>query len=431
MEDHLRSPSDQPASTEPTPLPAAPLRRRRFPASLLALVAALLIILFAVLLSGLPGLMAGGKQQSATPTPQATPSGLNLTGFRLHSISMISPEEGWVAGDRPRAPNPPDPFTGEQDLNAVEPVILHYKRGHWSLERLPSNLNPYNLDMTLSSISMVSASEGWAAGSTLLPAYPNAVVDGITVPVLLHYSGGAWALVRHPPAAFGSILMRSASEGWAIGSAVYPDAYGALALRYNGQTWTKITAPAFASLTLQALAAAPNGELWITGVDYSEPGFDGDAPAAILHYAGGAWTRAPANLANDRLLGLAMVSATEGWAVGYDPGGTRSHYIGPQRGLIVHYHHGVWKAQSTFASPSGDTFFYLSAVAMVSATEGWAVGQEGVIAHYHNGAWARVRSPTNQALQSIVMLSPTEGWAIGNNGTILHYQSGVWSVYRG
>jgi len=422
------------------PLPAAPPKRRHVSANLLALVVAMLIILGAVLLSSIPGLIAWlSNNKAGKTTPQAAPSGFNLADFHLHSISMISPDEGWAVGDRPRRAPDTDPNTGAVDQNAVEPIILHYKAGRWSLDHLPPDLNPNNLDMSLGNIAMVSAAEGWASGSTLLPAYPPTtingvtsvtIVDGITFPVLLHYTGGKWVLIQNPPVALGSIIMRSASDGWAIGAVRSPQPSRPLALRYNGATWSGTKDPAFASLSLDALAAAPDGEVWITAVDYSEPGPDGDAPAAILHYDGHTWIREQISLANDRLLGLAMVSASEGWAVGYDPGGTLTHHTGPQQGLIVHYHNGVWQPQSTFASPSGAAYFYLSAVAMVSASEGWAVGQEGVIVHYRSGAWERVHSPTHQALHSIAMTSPAEGWAVGDNGTILHYLHGTWSIYR-
>lgn len=431
----LSSPTDQPAPAAMPPLPAAPPMRRHVSASLLALMVALLIILGAALISSIPGLVAGpGSNKAGKTTPQAA-----LAGFHLYGISMIAPDEGWAVGDRPRSAPDTNPITGVVDQNAVEPIILHYKAGRLTLDQLPPDLNPYNLDMSLGNISMVSATEGWASGSTLLPAYPPithngvtsvTVVDGITFPVLLHYTGGKWVLIQNPPVALGSIVMRSASDGWAIGEVLSPQPSRPLALHYNGSTWSGIQDPAFASLTPDALAAAPDGEVWITAVDGSEPGFDGDDPAAILHYDGHRWAREQISLANDRLLGLAMVSASEGWAVGYDPGGTRVHHTGPQQGLIVHYHNGVWQPQSAFASPSDNAFFYLSAIAMVSASEGWAVGQEGVIVHYLNGAWTKVQSPTHQALQSITMTSPAEGWAVGDNGTILHYLHGVWSLYR-
>src|SRR5262245_43661719 len=81
--------------------PHAPPRRwRRPPATLLALVATLLILLFAMVLSAIPGLMSQlNKNKGAASTPQATPASLNLSGFFLNSISMVSPDEGWAVGN--------------------------------------------------------------------------------------------------------------------------------------------------------------------------------------------------------------------------------------------------------------------------------------------------------------------------------------------
>ena len=50
--------------------------------------------------------------------------------------------------------------------------------------------------------------------------------------------------------------------------------------------------------------------------------------------------------------------------------------------------------------PSGGPACYasLSDIAMVSADEGWAVGEEGSIFHYRDGRWQEVDSPTAQQL---------------------------------
>lgn len=392
------------------PTPAPQPKPRRFSEKWLAVPILLLVVTIPII--------AGVLKYWGTPTTQQRPP----TGLRLHGISMISPDEGWIVGDKPRS-NPTKDASGNADQNAVEPIILHYKAGRWTQDQLPADLNPYHLDMTLSSIAMISATEGWATGSTLLPAYPNTIIDGITFPVLLHYTGGKWTLVKNPQVDMGGMVIRSATDGWAIGQG--------RALRYNGTTWTAIKDPAFASVVMQQVAEAPDGEVWITGIDTSQPGFDGDDPAAILHYDGKAWAREQINLGNDRLFGLTMVSAQEGWAVGYDPGRTLRHRTGPQQGIIVHYLNGIWQVQSTVASPPGDDFFYLSDVAMLSASDGWAVGQDGVMMHYHNGVWQQARSPTRANLSSVTFVSASEGWAIGDHSTILHYRSGAWSVFQG
>jgi hypothetical protein len=67
------------------------------------------------------------------------------------------------------------------------------------------------------------------------------------------------------------------------------------------------------------------------------------------------------------------------------------------------------------------TSYSLYSVAMLSASDGWAVGTAGTILQYTGRQWITVASPTNNALLSVAMVCATEGWAVGVDGTILHY----------
>src|SRR5215469_8642620 len=55
----------------------------------------------------------------------------------------------------------------------------------------------------------------------------------------------------------------------------------------------------------------------------------------------------------------------------------------------------------------------LHSIAMVSATNGWAVGDYGTILHYTGSQWTQVNSPTFNDLYSVAMVSASEGWAVG------------------
>ena len=98
----------------------------------------------------------------------------------------------------------------------------------------------------------------------------------------------------------------------------------------------------------------------------------------------------------------------------------------------------------------------LSAVQMVSSTQGWAVGaryapstgsaesaSEVLILHDNNGQWVRMQAPSKEELglhdpelAGIAMVSADEGWAVGNGGFagpalpsafMLHYSGGKWT----
>src|SRR5262249_17545561 len=93
---------------------------------------------------------------------------------------------------------------------------------------------------------------------------------------------------------------------------------------------------------------------------------------------------------------------------------------------ILHNAPSGWVTQA--ALPHG---VVVHSLAMLSASEGWAVGDAGVILHGTGdgtgGGGPRVASPTSAALRSVAMVSPSEGWAVGDNGTVLHYTAGAWT----
>jgi hypothetical protein len=165
------------------------------------------------------------------------------------------------------------------------------------------------------------------------------------------------------------------------------------------------------------MASASEG--WAVGGDILTGGI-------ILHYTGGQWTTFT-TLSNVVLDDVAMVSASDGWAVGYDIASSSGSGIGQGAGVILHYTGGQWTTVTVPDSPKPSNNVSatannrpLSSVAMVSATEGWAVGV-GTILHYSAGRWEAERSPTPDNLADVSMVSSTEGWAVGVGGEILHF----------
>lgn len=135
------------------------------------------------------------------------------------------------------------------------------------------------------------------------------------------------------------------------------------------------------------------------------------------------WSRYPNSPTQSNINGIAMVSANEGWAVG-------------NGGLILHYIGGKW-----IKYPNSPTTNDLSSVAMASPTDVWAVGGtpsgngspcgtsqgSGIILHYNGSQWIIYSQGTWNELASIAMLSATEGWIVGTCGIILQYSGGQWN----
>ncbi len=420
----------QPARSAPPVIPGASERAaRRWLGGLPALAATLVIILLAVAIFGIPGLFPG-LRRGAAQLP-------DLSGITLTSISMVSANEGWAVGASSRALHDVPPPVGASTNGP--PVILHYHNGQWTEQPLPEELNNPTVSYVLRSVSMVSASEGWAVGQAVAPNVTDGIKDGI----LLHYTGGRWVMANdHLGTQLQQVYMRSATDGWIVGGGQTNNPSGyVLILHYNGHTWEQVNDPFFANQpwSLDSVTEAPDGEVWIGGTWVQFAGTcSSRAPLPImLHYDGSKWASEPVTPGGVGLLTEAMVSASDGWAVGYRTGGVFADgrcgvdLSQSAEAIIMHYQHGQWQETASFPGDGETNSFQLNWLAMVSPDEGWAVGAAGMIVHYHNGVWTRVASPITQeggALYSVAMVSATEGWAVGNYGTILHYHNGAWSI---
>ncbi|HLV99177.1 MAG TPA: hypothetical protein VKT82_10945 [Ktedonobacterales bacterium] len=145
----------------------------------------------------------------------------------------------------------------------------------------------------------------------------------------------------------------------------------------------------------------------------------------ILHYTGTQWDQisAPTNqnlhTLSSSLQRVFMVSASEGWAIGNatvtenNAQGATTAY----RAFILHYSGDHWAQQGPlFDSALADIF-------MTSASNGWAVGAVGgeqgpasttsLLLHYNGRSWTQVQAP-GWGLSNISMTSASDGWIAGN-----------------
>lgn len=236
---------------------------------------------------------------------------------------------------------------------------------------------------TLSGVSMVSGTDGWAVGDA---------------GAIIHWNGTSWQAAASPTTNdLTAVHMVSATDGWAVGS------YGTI-LHWNGSAWQGVASPT--GLTLRAVHMASATDGWIVGGDYPS--------SVVLRWNGAAWSAVstPAAVYPAILLDVAMVSATDGWAVG-------------NYGRILHWNGSSWQL---VASP---TNLYIISVDMVSATDGWAVGGQcpnGQIYHWNGISWQVFAAPASNELAAISMVSSTDGWAVSWYGReLLHWDGTSWT----
>jgi hypothetical protein len=269
---------------------------------------------------------------------------------------------------------------------------------------------PFILQLLKSSKASYSQEQGAAPSSPRrwqLIWYCSVII--LSILSSYFFGGEASSFVSKGKTELVGIAMVSSTEGWAAGNVMREQPEGSpygVIWHYSDGRWTQVAQ--LADDFLSGIAALPDGEAWVVGDDN-----------LILHEQRGIWTSIHSGLPaedSEGLSNVAMVSSTEGWAIGYS---FSDH--GP-RGFIWHYSHNKWTESFQLAKAS------LWNISALPDGEAWAVGNDGVILHEQGGNWSQVASPTQQELDSIAMVSPTEGWAIGGR-TLLHYHNSTWTLF--
>jgi len=203
-----------------------------------------------------------------------------------------------------QVPTPPIPFAGQRvwafsssqvlvlaSLPNEQSALLRYNNGAWAETVSPRGIT----DM-----SVLSAADVWAA-----------CFDGH----ILHEHGGRWATYTIGGQASGqgtqplAISMLSDSDGWAAGL-TNATPQGMFLARFDGHTWTRVLGPAASGPTeIHSIAMVSPNEGWAGGDLLSGMSLE----AVLLHFVNGQWETTPAPFSGG-IGKIVMLSATEGWA---------------------------------------------------------------------------------------------------------------------
>ncbi len=428
----------------PTPihtLPREPRRPRRVLSGLASLAAVLVI-----------GIIAASLFYSRAHPQQTGAAGgsmvsTNTTGDLL-DVAMVSSNEGWAVGynaiqDESRLPD------GNLMLSIRDAVLMmHYLHGKWSPVQLP-------FSGKLTSISMLSATDGWAIGS----------LDQGTG-LFLHYDGQSWKQVlnTNAPGVDGAhrLYMLSDTDGWAINYSVW---------HFDGHSWTAQPIPASLEdgtqnvVVIQDISMTSSTDGWAVGFLQDVTTQLQIPDAVILHYSGGQWTVA-STIQGAEIKGIVMTSPDEGWAVGRHAfaSNTTSGDVIDNTPLLLHYSHGAWSEVPNPLDAADSQHLAFEHISMLSDLDGWILIGTGVnfrksaTLSYDGTAWQVTRLPIKgldtdgAAINSISMTSSRDGWAVGSGGSpkitstpnaqgtgtvqtvspplLLHYQNNAWTVYN-
>lgn len=218
----------------------------------------------------------------------------------------------------------------------------------------------------------------------------------------------------------------------AVGALLSRTAFTPVAFTQSG-TWTVIPSPNQGTRDneLLGIAAVSANDIWSVGSVNVGP-YTESLRTLTEVWNGTSWSIVPSpNPATitgdyDALRGVAALSASNVWAVGYS--GCVSCY--GDQSLIEHWNGTGW---SIVSNPNPYTSQDLYGIAAVSANDIWAVGRYGftpygaLIEHWNGIQWSTVSNPGTQALYGVTALASNNVWAVGDS-EILHWDGTTWSV---
>lgn len=330
-------------------------RRRDLWRMLGAMAAVLLLIASSALLFSHISSRGQTNRPTSTATPAITPTVPYLGNWAevvpaqatILDVAVVGQDDIWAAG-----------LTGTD--HGIETLLIHYDGARWQV-------SPDTFDNAqLYSISMVSASDGWAAGST----------NG--TPLMLHYTNGHWrdatatidinALQDHK-ISLTNVRMATATSGWALGQGDQAPQHSTQILQYVkvGSTYRWEPTESFEGTTLNALSVVSDHEAWMVGQNGMK---------------------------------IIMVRVTI------------THLNNDPNSIVTNWDSHSWE---TFGAGN------LTSVSMRSSTDGWAGGSgsvgEGALFHWDGAQWTRIGVPSTVeqpgTVQGIVATGANAAWVYG------------------
>lgn len=340
--------------------------------------------------------------------------------YSTYSMSALSASDIWAVGAN-------DGGTGES------PVMMHWDGNSWALVSIPT---VPNTNGSLYGVSALAANDIWAAGYYFTS-------DSVAHLLIMHFDGSNWTVLQNLPNQGLGYLLSMAASGpnnvWAAGVYIDPSTQleRTFTLHWDGSQWAWVPSPN--PITSRGLKSGTpqtgkpgwmiGSELWsitTTGLNnaWAVGAYmnGGQWQTLTERWDGSQWSIVPSpnpGPNNNHLKGIAAISSTDAWAVGYydvDPGNRHP--------LALHWNGTAWSAVSL---PDAQLMTYYQelpvGVAMSSDGEAWLVSTtdgppaQPLILHWDGANWQEV--PVNVlpidtgALFSVTALSPTDVWTMG------------------
>ena len=331
-------------------------------------------------------------------------------------------------------------------LFLAQPILaLATSASSWQIVPSPNRSTKSFSNNTLFGVAALSDSDVWAVGN-FLSSNNGAINETLTE----HWNGTAWKLVSSPNVGtLGSSLFAvstaSSKDVWAVGTVQTSSSVNGnrtLIEHWNGTAWSVVPSPNPSNEgdDLTGVAALSATNAWAVGF------FENNQMSAlqpiILHWNGTAWSLFP-NIPNIGMIVEAITarSATDIWAVGSDAGETTN--------IALHFNGTQWSITSSANFPSSQQI--ISGVAAPAANDAWIVGSfappnvgaflQPLALHWNGKTWSMVPtpnpSPFNNRLRAVAAISTSDVRAVGQANTpdglnlvtlIEHWNGKQWSI---
>jgi hypothetical protein len=272
----------------------------------------------------------------------------------------------------------------------------------------------------------LSNNDAWAVGLN---------IGATASPITQHWDGNTWTAVTPASvpadAGFRSVSANATDDIWAVGFDNYVgDVQLTLAQHWNGSSWSTVTTPNGdnnAGNILAGVVAVSIINVWTVG-NYNTTVNRSINYTLVEHWGGTAWSQVASPSVNpgtsfNTLNAVAAVSATDIWAVGDY---ANSIYTDAPHPLIEHWDGTSWSIPSNLPNPGLDSVLY--GVAAFSANDVWAVGAinpygtpRPLIVHWDGTSWSVATSlpPVNGGqLQGITITPQHDIWAVGSRASV-------------
>jgi len=231
---------------------------------------------------------------------------------------------------------------------------------------------------------------------------------------LLHYDGNEWTeFPNQSTINIQAISMSSSDNGWAVG--YYNDSNQKLVLRWDGNSWNHVVIPSNFRFAQDLSTPDAVSAFFVGATLICDPDCD-DIGGLINWWNGSGWVQYNTMDTHLAHWAVSMVSAADGWSVGQEkllPSGTT-------RGLILRWNGNEWK------QVSHPDVGLLAEVDASDAANAWAMGYYGELLHWDGINWTSVASPVSTRMYSLSIVDAGDAWAVGSE-SIIHWDGNEWT----